>query len=144
MKASCSSPGAGKRQSHHVPAGRRREDEVQRRSSFCSLTKGELQPLPVICWEGTGSAVVKNHLLGKLGLSRPLLIPQPSRSQGCRLSSSDHLVLALREAPHSLLRARTFSCCFKASFKHWTLFSFRLRVTSAHSLSQGCDCACQF
>lgn len=38
--------------------------------------------LPVICWEELGQAVVRNHLLEKLGLSRPLLIPQPTGAKG--------------------------------------------------------------
>lgn len=32
--------------------------------------------------EGTGSSVVRNHLLEKLGLSCPLLIPQPTGAKG--------------------------------------------------------------
>lgn len=39
-------------------------------------------PLPVNCRKVTGSIVVRNHLLEKLGLSCPLLIPPPTGAEG--------------------------------------------------------------
>ena len=79
----------GRSKSHHLLAGRRREEEVRRREEevrkrvhIAPLMK-ELQPrCQSSAGRELGQAVVRNHLLKKLGLSRPLLIPQPAGAKG--------------------------------------------------------------
>ena len=57
-------------------------------STFCSPDEGAAAPLPVICWEGTGSSGSQKPSAREAGIIPPSADPPALRSQGCKLSSS--------------------------------------------------------